>query len=439
MKKTQALDILMNGILVGQWRRNTANSHEFVYAESWLRKAERRPISLSLPLDSPDRTIRGKIVEHYFDNLLPDNADIRRRMQRRFGCASVSAFDLLAETGRDCAGALQIVPEGKIIPSVRDIQSKVLDEHELATILRNISGFSGTGMLSDDLFRISIAGAQEKTALLFHEGKWQLPLGSTPTSHIIKLPLGYISTGQVDMTNSVFNEWLCLQILDAFGIRTAHAEIMAFEDIEVLAVKRFDSKRSADGSWWMRLAQEDFCQALGRSGASKYENEGGPGIADIMKLLLFSEEQETDRRMFLKAQLLFWLLAAPDGHAKNFSIFLGREGRFTLTPLYDVMSVYPILGHGSKKISPQKLQMAMAVLGKNRHYKWLKIHKRHWMETSRRSGAEKLCSSLIDEILATMDEVLDTVSMRLPADFPESIAKPIFDGMRLCARRLSIP
>lgn len=438
MKSTDTLDVLMNGTHVGKWSRLSRNIHQFVYEESWLRHPEQRPVSLSLPLDSPDRTIKGVVVEHYFDNLLPDNADIRRRMQRRFGCASTSAFDLLAETGRDCAGALQIVPEGTIVPSVRDIQSRVLNDHEVATILENISGVPGTGIIPDDSFRISIAGAQEKTALLFHEDRWHLPLGSTPTTHIIKVPLGYISTGRVDMRNSVCNEWLCLQILDAFGIKTANAKILSFEDIEVLVVERFDRKLSADGSWWMRLPQEDFCQALGRSGSSKYENEGGPGIADIMKLLLSSEESEKDRKIFLKTQLLFWLLAAPDGHAKNFSIFLGRESRFSLTPLYDVMSVYPVLGNGSGKISPQKLQMAMAVQGSNRHYKWAKIHGRHWLETSRRSGAEKLCTSLIDEILGSMDTVIDTVSMRLPAGFPESIAQPIFDGMRLCAGRLSM-
>lgn len=436
MKSTDTLDVLMNGTLVGKWSRLSGNVHEFVYTESWLKQPERRPVSLSLPLDTPKRTIRGEIVEHYFDNLLPDNTEIRQRMQRRFGCASTSAFDLLAETGRDCAGALQIVPEEKKVPPVQEIHAQALDEHDVATILENISEFPGMGILPDNTFRISIAGAQEKTALLFHEGRWYLPLGSTPTTHIIKLPLGYISTGRVDMTDSVYNEWLCLQILDAFGIKTAHSEILSFEGMEVLSVERFDRRLSADGSWWMRLPQEDFCQALGRPGSSKYENEGGPGIANIMKLLLSSEESEKDRKIFLKTQILFWLLAAPDGHAKNFSIFLGREGRFRLTPIYDVMSVHPVLGHGSRKIPPEKLQMAMAVQGKNRHYKWSKIRGRHWIQTSRRSGAEELCLSLIDEIQASMDDVIDTVSKHLPPKFPESIAKAVFDGMRLCAEQL---
>jgi serine/threonine-protein kinase HipA len=294
------------------------------------------------------------------------------------------------------------------------------------------------GTIPDDSFRISIAGAQEKTALLFHEGRWHIPLGSTPTTHILKLPLGYISAGRVDMTHSVHNEWLCLQILDAFGLETAQTEILTFDDVEVLAVERFDRRRSSDGSWWIRLPQEDFCQALGRSGAAKYENEGGPGIADIMQVLLSSGNAEKDRRNFLKAQILFFLLAAPDGHAKNFSIFLEREGRFHLTPIYDVMSVYPVLGHGRGTIPPEKLRMAMAVTGANRHYDWVKITGRHWMETARRTGSEELAASVLDEILDSVETVIDTVSAHIPAGFPESLAKCIFEGIRSCAVRLAM-
>lgn len=438
MKTGDSLDVLMNGIPVGVWRRLPGNIQEFTYAESWLARPEQRPISLSLPLDSPERTITGDIVGHYFDNLLPDNADIRRRMQRRFGCASTSAFDLLAETGRDCVGALQIVPSGTEVPPVQEIRTKQLDEHGVATILGSISDSPVAGMIPEDSFRISIAGAQEKTALLYHKGHWHIPLGSTPTTHIIKLPLGYISAGRVDMTNSVHNEWLCLQILAAFGLETAQAEILSFDDVEVLAVERFDRRRSSDGSWWMRLPQEDFCQAVGRSGSAKYENEGGPGIADIMRLLLVSENSDNDRRNFLKAQILFWLLAAPDGHAKNFSIFLEREGRFHLTPIYDVMSVHPVLGHGRGKIPPEKLRIAMAVTGANRHFEWAKITGRHWLETARLSGAEDLAASVLEEILGSIDGVIDTVSSRLPAVFPESLAKSIFDGIRSCAWQLAM-
>ncbi|HPX14871.1 MAG TPA: type II toxin-antitoxin system HipA family toxin [Treponemataceae bacterium] len=438
MKKSDSLDILMNGTSVGVWRRLSGNVHEFTYEESWLTRPECRPVSLSLPLDTPGRTITGDVVERYFDNLLPDNADIRRRMQRRFGCTSTSSFDLLSETGRDCVGALQIVPTGTEVPPVQDIQAKPLDEHDVASLLGTVSSIPSMGTIPDDSFRISIAGAQEKTALLFHEGRWHIPLGSTPTTHILKLPLGYISAGRVDMTHSVHNEWLCLQILDAFGLETAQTEILTFDDVEVLAVERFDRRRSSDGSWWIRLPQEDFCQALGRSGAAKYENEGGPGIADIMQVLLSSGNAEKDRRNFLKAQILFFLLAAPDGHAKNFSIFLEREGRFHLTPIYDVMSVYPVLGHGRGTIPPEKLRMAMAVTGANRHYDWVKITGRHWMETARRTGSEELAASVLDEILDSVETVIDTVSAHIPAGFPESLAKCIFEGIRSCAVRLAM-
>jgi serine/threonine-protein kinase HipA len=194
--------------------------------------------------------------------------------------------------------------------------------------------------------RISLAGAQEKTALLFHEGQWMRPHGSTPTTHILKLPLGRVGHRQADFSTSVENEWLCMNLLSAFGLPVAKTEILQFGSQKVLSVERFDRQLHSSGDWLMRLPQEDFCQVKGLSSHLKYEADGGPGVAELATVLQGSIQAEEDLTSLLTSQMLFLMLAAPDGHAKNFSIRILPQGRYTLTPHYDVMSIWPVEGNG---------------------------------------------------------------------------------------------
>ncbi|WP_320122193.1 type II toxin-antitoxin system HipA family toxin [uncultured Sphaerochaeta sp.] len=430
MKHT--LDIWMNGKHVGKWTRS-GSEQSFRYVESYLRDQNARPLSLSLPLGPVSKEIKGPEVASFFDNLLPDNADIRQRIQRRYGLSSSSPFDLLSEIGRDCVGALQILPEGNAIPNVHVIEGEPLSEKEIERVLHESSTGSLPGRANDESLRISIAGAQEKTALLRSNNQWCKPIGATPTTHIFKLPLGEIGALRMDMRQSIENEWLCLKILEAFGLDVAKADIAVFGTQRTLVVERFDRKLSSDGSWWMRLPQEDLCQALGVSPEKKYEHEGGPGIIEIMHFLLSSSNPQQDRKLFLKTQLLFWLLAAPDGHAKNFSISIGKQGRYSLTPLYDVMSVYPLMGLASQMIIPENLKMAMTV---DEHYEWNKIQKRHWEETARICGASSSMKEIFTEVLEQLPGVIDRTSGQLPANFPKELSTPIFEGMKKAALRL---
>jgi serine/threonine-protein kinase HipA len=426
----------MNGELVGWWSLSNRGVHEFRYSGSWLEFPHSRPISLSMPLQAAPEVYRGELVEFFFENLLPDSIAIRRRLQYRFGTAGIQAYDLLEEIGRDCVGAVQLLPPDTEPPTVKRIEADAVSEAEIAEILRT-TGSPGPYGRREDSFRISIAGAQEKTAFLLHRGRWHIPRGSTPTTHIFKLPLGLIGRGQIDLSTSVENEWLCSRLLDAYGLRCAETRIDQFEDQRVLIVQRFDRRMSGDSSWWMRLPQEDMCQATGTSPDMKYECDGGPGILRIMKLLLASRLSLADRKDFLRAQILFWMLAAIDGHAKNFSIFLEAAGRFSLTPLYDVLSAYPVMGHTAGKLAPEKVRMAMAVYGKNRHYRWKDISARHWIRTGEFAG---LSGEVVREILADLVEktpgVISAVSSQLPADFPEAVAELIFQGLERAARCL---
>jgi serine/threonine-protein kinase HipA len=296
----------------------------------------------------------------------------------------------------------------------------------------------------DDDFRISIAGAQEKTALLLRDGQWAIPRGNTPTTHIFKLPLGLIGGMKLDMRDSVENEWLCSLILQVFGIPVADCRPMQFEDVKVLVVRRFDR------TWWthpsgdsrlIRLPQEDMCQATGVPPEAKYEADGGPGMDRILDVLDGSMTREQDRRDLFKAQLLFWMLCATDGHAKNFSLFLRPDGRYQLTPLYDVLSAYPVLGEGPGKMSPFKAKMAMAVRSKNAHWKMRDILRRHWVALGARHGVldegGRGVEHLIDDIAARTPEVIAKVRSQLPKGFPAPLANAVFDGMQAAAKRLA--
>jgi serine/threonine-protein kinase HipA len=210
-----------------------------------------------------------------------------------------------------------------------------------------------------------------------------------------------------------------------------------FGEQKTLIVERFDRRLAADGTWILRLPQEDFCQATGTSRDDKYEADGGPGIRRIMDLLLGSARAEDDRLDFFRTQVLFWMLCAIDGHAKNFSLFLEAHGRFRLTPRYDVISAFPVLGRKRNQLSPLKVKMAMAVEGENRHYLWHSIQKRHWEETARRSGIDAYWPKLLDELIEKTPAALAAVAAELPKDFPASVADPILDGLKKSAAKLA--
>ncbi len=431
-KEGRILNVLMNGVLVGNLEKSRTGAMTFVYAKEWMETPGARPISLSLPLSF--NLFSGEVVYNFFDNLLPDNLQIRSRIQAVLKIPTSHPFDLLASIGKDCVGAVQLV-EGEIPFFKKEILAEPLSENEMASILKDYKN-SPLGMQNNrDEFRISIAGAQEKFAFLYHKKKWCKPLGETPTSHIFKLPIGYIAHQNMDLSDSCENEWLCSEIASKFGFTVASCEILKFGDEKILAVERFDRKFSHDAQWLMRLPQEDMCQALGVASNLKYQSDGGPGIKDIMKVLLRSTQSADDRDIFYRAQILFWLLAAIDGHAKNFSIFIEPSGQCRLTPLYDIMSAYPLIA--KKELQAQKIKMAMSLKGKNHHYEWQGIQARHFIQTAEFADypAER-AKMILETMLKQVEMVVQTVSSQLPRGFPSYISEPIFEGMRSMGKRL---
>jgi serine/threonine-protein kinase HipA len=435
-RASRALAVWANGVRVGLWRLPSRGAMEFQYDDTWRAADEARPLSLSLPLTLDAHAHKGAAVEAYFDNLLPDSEPIRRRLQDRFHTASRGAFDLLAAIGRDCVGAVQLLPEDETPADIRKIDARPLTDAALAHELTLAT--SATHPARDDSeFRISIAGAQEKTAFLKHHGRWSLPNGSTPTTHIFKLPLGLVGNRQADMRTSVENEWLCARIVAAFGIPVALGDIAEFGAHKVLIVERFDRVLHSSGKYWLRLMQEDFCQATGTPWHRKYQSDGGPGVTELARILRGSQESQRDLETLFRAQLLFWMLAATDGHAKNFSIRILAGGRFQLTPLYDVLSAWPIIGKRANEIPPEKVKLAMALPGQRPHYLLKGIQRRHFEALARKLGLAAEADALIDGMVARTPAAIDEVTRSLPSRFPQVLLDRVLTGLRMSAQQLS--
>ena len=422
------LNVWMNGELVGVWSRTRTGGHRLTYEETWLHSPRRRSLSLSLPI-GPSREITGAAVSSYFENLLPENDNIRRRLSARFRTRNTEAFELLTAIGRDCVGAVQLLPPEMTPEGYDRVDGVPVNDAEVERLLRSVTAEPLPGMNEDsEEFRISIAGAQEKTALLCKQGKWFRPRGATPTTHILKLPLGLVGGGlQLDMSESIENEWLCAQILRELGFAVAKTEMAVFGAQKVLVVERFD-RQWMDERWIARLPQEDFCQALAVPPDRKYESDGGPGIEDALKLLSGSASPNADREQFLLVQLAFWLLAATDGHAKNFSVFLNAGDSYRLTPLYDVLSAWPVIGQGANSLSPQKARLAMGLRARNMHYRLREIRARHYRELAENSGVPTVWDKML-ELVNNVPPSLAAVEKRLAPDFPRILWERISNGM----------
>ena len=429
------LHVYQNGDIVGYLSKQPSGAIDFIYADEWLSNKRAYPVSLSLPLR--EDAFKGSPVVAVFENLLPDSENLRSRVAEKVGADGTDAYSLLAQIGRDCIGALQFFSEDAEIDfsDINTISGEAINDEEIENLLNNLARVP-LGLDREHDFRISVAGAQEKTALLRHEGKWLRPSGATPTTHILKTQIGELPNG-VDLSNSVENEFYGLAVMEAFGLPVNKVEIKTFGDTKSLVIERFDRAWTESGTL-LRLPQEDCCQALSIPPSRKYQNddrpanEKQPSMVEILNLLKGSDRPAEDQKAFLKAQIIFWLIGATDGHGKNFSIFLGQGGRFILTPFYDVLTAQPFFDAHS--LQQKEIKMAMSV-GDNNHYRMEEIVGRHFVQTVQKAGLpEYIAKDVLDEIADSAEKAMQSVEKKLPSDFPEEIHESV---MRALKSRLS--
>ncbi|GAB7550525.1 type II toxin-antitoxin system HipA family toxin [Novosphingobium sp. 11B] len=433
-KKNHApLDVLINGRLVGRLEKAANGATSFQYAAEWLQWEHRFAVSMSLPLRLD--AYRGAEVAAVFDNLLPDRDAVRRRVAERMGAQGTDYYSLLEAIGRDCVGAMQFIPEGAALDPAGPIEAQVVSDAEIEAMLADLAS-APLGVDREREFRISVAGAQEKTALLLKDGRWWRPLGTTPTTHILKPQLGQIPTsdGMIDMSDSVDNEHYCLKLMEAFGLKVAATEISTFGQRRVLVVERFD-RRWRDGSRILRLPQEDCCQALGIPPTRKYQSDGGPGMRQMLELLRGTNDPQSDQAAFFKSQILFWLMGATDGHAKNFSLFLEPGGGFRSTPFYDVLSAQPAFDKG--QIAQNQFRIAMSA-GKSRHFRMSEIMGRHFVQSGKAAGlSAKLMSDVIAELLDTAVSAPGKALSVMPDDFAAGVHESVSAALTARLPRLA--
>lgn len=330
---SDALDVYLHGDRAGRLERRSQARLRFVYADEWVETGG-APISLSLPP-------RKRAYDHdrcapFFEGLLPEG-EFLRAISRTLHVSARNSFQLLAEIGGECAGAISVGPVGGSVPGSDERPPRWLDDAELGKLLGDLPERPLLGTIDEEGgFRISLAGAQDKVGVLFDGGQVGLSWGSPPSTAIVKAPIAGVA-------DSVVNEAFCMTLATEVGLDAARAEPRSADGHEYLLVQRYDRDQAAkpDG----RQHQEDFCQALGVVPAVKYENEGGPKVADCAALLRrHSNAPARDLIAFLDALIFNFLIGNNDAHAKNYSLLLDGPGAIRLAPLYDLLSTAAIDG-----------------------------------------------------------------------------------------------
>ena len=346
-KPEPRLIALLDSRVVGAVYQRTASRLHFVYDEEWQLGEASYPLSLSMPLTVTEHS--HVAVNAYLWGLLPDNERTLDHYGRTFGVSARNPVALLAHIGADCAGAVQLVPPDTLHELLKQGSEDRVDWISDEEVARELRSAKETGLAGTDkktVGRFSLAGAQPKIALFHRDGAWGRPLGRTPTTHILKPPSDQYA-------GFAENEHLCLDLASELGLGAARSAVQRFNDEIAIVVERFDRVSTKKGH--RRIHQEDVCQALSVLPWNKYENDGGPGVPQIVSLIQESSlEPQIDLDRFIDILTLNWVLAAPDAHAKNYAILHVPGGGVRLAPFYDLASYLP---YSDERLHEVKLAM----------------------------------------------------------------------------------
>jgi serine/threonine-protein kinase HipA len=378
------------------------NKLVFRYEHAWQSDPGSFPLSLSMPLTAGEHP--HDVIESFLWGLLPDNDGVLRRWGTKFQVSSKNAFALLSHVGEDCAGGIQFVRSEKLenwtenlpIGKVDWLNSEEVNER-MALILRDHAATRS----GSDSGQFSLAGAQPKIALFrdAERGRWGIPSGSMPTTHILKP-----TTGAFD--GLAENEHFCLRLAKECGFSTASSTVEYFGESPVIVVERYDRLRRDGGV--VRIHQEDFCQALGRAPQQKYQNEGGPSTSEILTLIRqYSSDHAEDEQRFIDALILGWLIGATDAHAKNFSVLIAAGAQVRLAPLYDISSALPY----PKQVDLRRANLAMKIGGT---YRLREIGRRNWEKFAAENKiSPKILHDRIGHLMDVMPHMCRTVAETL--------------------------
>lgn len=328
------LNVWTNGHHVGYLWRNERKEIGFQYAEEWLENTVRFPISKTLPLktEAYEPGAENHIAHHYFANLLPE-ANSRIRICREKKISVDNDFELLRAIGGECAGALSILCDEphEVRPHYRQLSDTDLTE---LLVKRNPSAVVEA---NDNPPRLSLAGAQDKTPVKYQDGIFYIPLDNAISTHILKYQLR-------DIKHVPANETITMWTADELKLDICEIDYYTHGDESFTLSKRYDRVATAKGL--VRLHQEDFCQASGRSSSNKYEHEGGPSFAECLQLVReHSTQPLKDIPRIIQWQVFNYLVGNSDAHAKNLSFLYGLDNTTSLSPFYDLITIHAWPNH----------------------------------------------------------------------------------------------
>ncbi len=368
MPSTRTLFVYLDGTPVGELQQAPQGALSFTYLDEYRDSPDATPLSLSMPL-AADRH-RNKAVRAYLEGLLPDSEATRQRWAQQYGVSPNNPFALLGQVGRDAAGAVQVLSAGVDATDALERQGDIewLSPGEFATTMREVAEHADNWDPGRFGGRWSLAGAQPKIALFQDPdtGRYGIPRDSTPTNRIIKPAIDGFARHHV-------NEALCMRAADEAGLLAARIELIEDEDVAAIIAHRYDRFQAQSGRW-VRVHQEDMCQALSVTPGLKYQSDGGPGVADIGDLLrgFPAADRLISAERFAKGLAFNILIGGADAHAKNYSLVL-IGGRAQVAPLYDIASAacYP---------QYERLDSAMKI---GRHWKFLDVGPEDWKRAAR--------------------------------------------------------
>ncbi len=348
---TDSLAVILDDRVAGTVTRLSGGKLRFDYSADYRAQSGRTPLSLSMPIQV--RSHRDQVVASWLWGLLPDNDAVLRRWAREFHVSASSAFSLLGTpVGEDCAGAVRFAPPEQVDRVLgREGDITWLADGDVAERLRELRADSTAWLGRSFSGQFSLAGAQAKTALVYKDGRWGVPSGSTPTTHILKPAVSGFDDHDL-------NEHLCLDAARRAGLLVVRTTVSRFGNETALVVTRYDRRWTPENDI-VRVHQEDLCQALGVPPVLKYQNEGGPGPAQMAGLLRDAmPPRVADNAVWRFADGLIWnwLIGGTDAHAKNYSVLLAGD-QVRLAPLYDIASALPYGAH------ERKLRFAMKIGG----------------------------------------------------------------------------
>jgi len=319
------LTVYLTGEPVGNLVQDDSGLLEFSYAPAWLTRPGAIPLSRSLPLQA--ESFIGKQARPFFAGILPEEGP-RKIIAAILGVSERNDFALLERIGGECAGAVTLLPEDTRQTAAKEASLRILSEDDLQRIIAELP--KRPLMAGEEGVRLSLAGAQDKLPVVVQDNRIALPLGDTPSTHIIKPePLRFPGLSS--------NECFCMTLAKALGLKVSNVERRIIGDKNCLIVQRYDRSVGVDGTVF-RIHQEDFCQALGFPPERKYQQEGGPLLRDCITLLReWSTTPVLDIRDFLDGQIFNVLIGNADAHSKNYSL-LYQDGQRRLAPFYDLVS-----------------------------------------------------------------------------------------------------